>query len=198
MTAVDGTVLGPRERILAAAKDLFRRHGIHGVGVDAIADAAETNKMALYRHFGSKDELIVVYLHSVVDDVDEIWKALERDHPGDAWKQLKAWLSLANECITSDERGCELATAAIELTASDHPGRRIIEDLKADHRKRLVALCRRAGMSQPGVLADTLTLLLEGARVSRRSMGNNGPSAKFVATAETVIAKFTSRARVAP
>jgi hypothetical protein len=40
----------PRERILAAARELFYRRGIHAVGVDAIAAAAGTNKMTLYRH----------------------------------------------------------------------------------------------------------------------------------------------------
>lgn len=104
--------------------------------------------------------------------------------------QLKAWLVLAEECIASDERGCELASAAIELTGDDHPGRPIIEGLKISHRKRLVALCRRAGISQPKVLADTLTLLLESARVSRQSAGSDGPSAEFTAVAQAVIANF--------
>ena len=46
--------LKPRERIVSTARDLFRKHGIRGIGVDAIAEAADTNKMTLYRHFGSK------------------------------------------------------------------------------------------------------------------------------------------------
>ena len=110
--------------------------------------------------------------------------------------QLKAWLVCAEECVTSDERGCELANAAIELTADNHPGRRIIEELKTNHRNRLASLCRRAGISQPEVLADTLTLLLEGARVSRQAAGSKGPSAKFTATAAAVIATFQSRTKV--
>src|SRR5471030_2184578 len=52
----------PRERILAVAGDLFYRHGIKTVGVEAIAEAAGTNKMTLYRHFSSKDELVAEYL----------------------------------------------------------------------------------------------------------------------------------------
>ena len=46
---------------MEAARDLFRKHGFRGVGVDAIAEAAGTNKMTLYRHFGSKDDLIAAY-----------------------------------------------------------------------------------------------------------------------------------------
>jgi AcrR family transcriptional regulator len=52
----------PRERLLAVAAELFYRHGIRAVGVEAIAEAAGTNKMTLYRHFPSKDELVAEYL----------------------------------------------------------------------------------------------------------------------------------------
>jgi AcrR family transcriptional regulator len=187
--------LRPRERILLAARDLFHRLGIRGVGVEAIAEAAGTNKMTLYRHFDSKDDLIVAYLRGVAAEVDQMWRDIEREHPGDMMAQLKAWLACAEECLTSDERGCDLANAAVELTADDHPGRRIIEELKTEHRNRLADLCRRAGISQPEVLADTLTLLFEGARVSRQAAGCMGPSAKFSATAEAVIATFKAKPR---
>jgi AcrR family transcriptional regulator len=185
--------LRPRERILRAARDLFHRHGIRGVGVETIAEAAGTNKMTLYRHFDSKDDLILAYLRGVAVEADNIWREIERDHPGDMQAQLQAWLVCADECVTSDARGCDLANAAVELTEDGHPGRRIIEDLKTEHRNRLAALCRRAGISQPEVLADTLTLLLEGARVSRQSAGSNGPSSKFIRTAEKVIESFKLR-----
>jgi len=54
--------ISPRERILSAASDLFYRHGIRAVGVETIAEEAKTNKMTLYRHFTSKDELVAQYL----------------------------------------------------------------------------------------------------------------------------------------
>jgi hypothetical protein len=125
-----------------------------------------------------------------------MWRDFERDHPGDMQAQLKAWLVCAEERVISDERGCELANAAIELAADNHPGRRIIEEFKTNHRNRLASLCRRAGISQPEMLADTLTLLLEGARVSRQAAGSKGPSAKFTATPEAVIAIIQSRTKV--
>src|SRR3981081_2996829 len=193
MSVAHSDVLRPRERILLAARDLFHRHGIRGGGGGTIAEAAGTNKMTLYRHFDSKDDLIVAYLQSVALEVDEMWRDFERDHPGDMQAQLKAWLVCAEECVTSDDRGCELPNAAIELTADSHPGRRIIEELKTNHRNRLASLCRRAGISQPEVLADTLTLLFDGARVSRQAAGSKGPSAMFIRTAETVIESFRAK-----
>ena len=121
MSEALAATMRPRDRILLAARDLFHRHGIRGVGVETIAEAAGTNKMTLYRHFDSKDDLIVAYLRGVAVEVDEMWRDFERDHPGDMQAQLKAWLVCAEECVTSDERGCDLANAAVELTSDDHP-----------------------------------------------------------------------------
>ena len=84
-------------------------------------------------------------------------------------------------------RGCDLANAAVELTENNHPARRLIEQLKTEQRVRLVALCRDAGIVDPEILADALFLLFEGARVSRQAAGTNGPSAKFIATAEAIV-----------
>ena len=63
----------PRSRILAVAGELFYRHGIRAVGVEAIAEAAGTNKMTLYRHFASKDELVAEYLRESAKAADECW-----------------------------------------------------------------------------------------------------------------------------
>jgi AcrR family transcriptional regulator len=188
----------PRERILAAARELFHRNGIRGVGVDAIAEAAGTNKMTLYRHFDSKDDLIVAYLRSIAAEGETMWLDIARENPGDMPAQLRSWLAKAAEYVDADNRGCDLANAAVELTEDGHPARRLIEQLKNDHRNRLAALCRAAGIADPEILADTLTLLLEGARVSRQSAGSKGPSAKFIRTAETVIESFKVKHRAKP
>ena len=59
--------ISPRERILAAASELFYRHGIRAVGVETVAEVAQTNKMTLYRHFSSKDELVAGYLQRLAE-----------------------------------------------------------------------------------------------------------------------------------
>src|SRR6202171_3573223 len=82
----------PRARILAAAGELFYRHGIRAVGVEAIAEAAGTNKMTLYRHFASKDELVAEYLRQSAGKADAYWEELEAAHPGDPLGQIRAWV----------------------------------------------------------------------------------------------------------
>src|SRR5258708_9619494 len=97
MPEAHSDALRPRERILLAAKDLFHRHGIRGVGVETIAEAAGTNKMTLYRHFDSKDDLIVAYLQSVALEVDEMWREFGRDHPREHQGPVKALPVFARE-----------------------------------------------------------------------------------------------------
>ncbi len=162
--------------------------------MEAIAEAAGTSKMALYRHFDSKDELIIEYLNYKGRKSDEIWAEIEAANPGDPGGQLYGFMDKAAIFIAGDERGCDLANAAIELTEQGHPGLRVIEEFKMLQRERLTNLCRAAGASQPDLLADTLFLLIEGARVSRRSVGTNGPSANLVRTSRAVIASFGVRA----
>jgi AcrR family transcriptional regulator len=182
-----------RDRIFDCAQDLFHRRGIRGVGVEAIAEAAGTSKMALYRHFDSKDELILEYLNYKGRKSDEIWAEIEAQNPGDPAGQLYGFVDKAAIFIAGDERGCDLANAAIELTEVGHPGLRVIEEFKMRQRERLANLCNAAGASQPDLLADTLFLLIEGARVSRRSVGTNGPSSNLVRTSQGVIASFGVR-----
>ncbi len=183
----------PRDRIFACAQDLFHRRGIRGVGVEAIAEAAGTSKMALYRHFDSKDELIIEYLNYKGRKSDEIWAEIEAENPGNPAGQLYGFVDKAAIFIAEDERGCDLANAAVELTEEGHPGLRVIEEFKMRQRERLTNLCKAAGASQPDLLADTLFLLIEGARVSRRSVGTKGPSANLVRTCRGVIASFGVR-----
>jgi AcrR family transcriptional regulator len=190
--------LRPRERIIKTARELFRRHGMRGVGVDAIADQAGTNKMTLYRHFGSKDELIIACLRDVAAESEQIWADLEVANPGNALAQVHAWLRVGAECAVGDDRGCDMANAAIELAEHDHPARHVIEEFKKAHRNRLEQLCRDAGIAKADLLADSLWLLLEGARVSNQSVGAAGPSAHFIAIGEAMIAAFAQEMPVKP
>ncbi len=182
--------ISPRDRILCAAAELFYRHGIRAVGVDAIAEAADSNKMTLYRHFSSKDQLVAEYLRHCARGAERCWERFEKRHPGEALAQLRrGWLKeMADHIADPDQRGCPVANAAVELPEKGHPARRVIEALKLADRNRLVALCRAAALSEPDMLADELHLLLEGARVTAQSVGAKGVGARLVRMGEALIA----------
>lgn len=192
-SAQDGR-LPPRARILATAGDLFYRHGIRAVGVDAIAEAAGTNKMTLYRHFASKDVLVAEYLRQFATAADGCWDRFAQAHPGDPLGQLFAWLNeMAGNLAAPHERGCALANEAIELPDRDHPARRVIEEYKRTQRTRLVRLCEQAGLNDPEMLADELHLILEGARVTAQSVGTKGLAARLLHMGQAMIAAHTPR-----
>jgi AcrR family transcriptional regulator len=179
----------PRARILAAAGELFYRHGIRAVGVDSIAEAAGTNKMTLYRHFTSKDELVAEYLRQEAGKADGWWARLEADHPGDPLAQVRGWLAgMAAHVADCNQRGCALANAAVELPEKDHPARAVIEECKRRQRDVLVLLCERANLTEPEMLADEFLLLIEGARVTAQSVGADGLGARLVRMSEALIA----------
>src|SRR5258708_12655971 len=112
----------PRERIVAAARELFYRHGIHAVGVDAIAAAADTNKMTLYRHFASKDALVVECLRRLTAELDVSWDAIAAAHAGDPEGQLLAWLKHIGEWKPSaPDRPPALANPPAPIPPPPHP-----------------------------------------------------------------------------
>jgi len=179
----------PRERILAVAADLFYRHGIRAVGVEAIAEGAGTNKMTLYRHFTSKDELVAEYLRRLAAKASASWDRLLEEHPANPCAQLRGWLKdMAAHVASGDQRGCALANAAVELPEKDHPARRVIEAFKTAQRQRMIDLCAAAELNEPEMLADELFLLLEGARVTAQSIGRDGLGERLMRMGEAMIA----------
>jgi AcrR family transcriptional regulator len=165
-TIADFAKKPPRDRILIAACELFYQRGIHVVGVEAIAEAALTNKMSLYRHFKSKDDLIVAYVRELAREGEQVWEANAATHPGDPQKQIDGWVGYVEDILVHKaERGCALANAAVELQP-DHPARAVIDAYKQLKRERLVELFALAGYRHPDGLADEVFLLFEGARIS--------------------------------
>jgi AcrR family transcriptional regulator len=165
-------VLSPRDRILAAADDLFRRVGIRGVGVEAIAAAADTNKMTLYRHFESKDALIAEWVRGIIAQKEQSWSELVAAHPGDPSAQLVEWSRRTAATLAElEDRGSALHNALAELPEPDHPARRVIDEYRQREHTRILALCREAGFAEPELTADEFYFLLEGARSCVQCIG---------------------------
>jgi AcrR family transcriptional regulator len=162
----------PRERILAAADDLFRRVGIRGVGVEAIAEAADTNKMTLYRHFASKDELIAEWVRGLIAQKEHAWDEIIAKHPNDPKAQLVEWSRRTAAAFAQmEERGSAILNALAELPEPDHPARRVIDEHRQREHQRILKLCREAGFDDPELAADQFYFLLEGAKSCVQCIG---------------------------
>lgn len=173
-----------RDRIFAAARNLFYHYGIRGVSVDQIAAEASTTKVTLYRVFSSKDDLVVQVLEDHRRRFWQWWDSVVAPFEGQPRKQIEALFeSLADKVSAQEaERGCPVVNAAVEIVDEDHPARRIIHEHSAEIFTRLRALCRAMGARRPEELSDALMLLVEGA-FSARVVFNNGKHVEAVGKA---------------
>jgi AcrR family transcriptional regulator len=157
-----------RDRIFETACDLFYRHGIHGVGVDAIAAEAGSNKMSFYRSFASKDALVAEYLREQERDYWAWWDAAVARYPGDPRRQIEALFEAQLEvAMTNTCRGCALGNAAAEITDDEDELSRLVRAYKEKVRKRLQAMAEAVGARDAPSLGDALMLLLDGGHFTR-------------------------------
>lgn len=159
-----------RERIVEAAYGLFDAQGIQHVTVEAIAAAAQTTKMGVYRHFPSKDVLIEAWLDQTIARYRSMLDVIEQRHPGRPRAQLWAFAdAVAADLPQISHRGCPYVNTIAEIADRDHPWRQRIEAHKTRQAQRLEAICRAAGLADPAGAAAHITFVLEGAQISAQN-----------------------------
>jgi AcrR family transcriptional regulator len=179
--------ISARTRILSSAAELFLRHGIAGVSVEAIAKAASTAKPTLYRYFASKDELVAEYLRESAKRLDVCWAEIGPLGSASALVQLGTWLTEMADGLANGW-ACPLINAAAELKEKPHPAQRVIKAYNALQRRRLTQLCRAAGLRNPSMLTDALLLLFDGACIMAPSVGRIDLSFRFLLLSKAMIA----------
>jgi AcrR family transcriptional regulator len=178
----------PRERIVKAAAELFYKEGIRGVGMEAIAASAQTTKMAIYRHFASKDALVADWLSGVTAQYAAVFDQLEAQHPEDARAQLLGWVRfIVDNLYKVSHRGCPFVNSIAELPDRNHQARQLVEQHKVRQAQRVTRLCRQAGIPHPELAAAELTFLLEGGQVTAQNMGIPRADEMLLALATSVI-----------
>ncbi|MET8723340.1 MULTISPECIES: TetR/AcrR family transcriptional regulator [Streptomyces] len=182
--------LPPRERILDAAEELFQSEGIRRVGVQAIAEKAETTKMAIYRHFETKDALVAEWLRIVAADYQAAFDRAEAEHPGQPREQILALARfIADGLPAISHRGCPFINSIAELPDRDHPARQVIERHKAQQTRRLVGMCAQAGLPDPEQTAAEITFVLEGAQVSAQNGSIDRAGERLMRIVEALMAR---------
>src|SRR5690348_9001510 len=113
-----------RERILDTATRLFYYQGIPATGIDNVIASAGVAKMSLYRHFGSKEQLIVECLERLDVRYHDWFVAQIEDRDGDPVSKLLSVFDVLDEWFASDHfRGCAFINATVELANPEHPAR---------------------------------------------------------------------------
>src|SRR4029077_5999806 len=156
-----------RERLLAAADQLFYREGVHVVGVDRIVEQAHVTKATLYNTFGSKEELVRAYLQQHMRRREgRIGRILQsNDTPTE--RILGIFGEIEKLLEGSDFRGCRFILAAAESRPGDASDV-VAEEYRAWLRSVFTDLARDAGAADAKELGRRLLLLYDGAAVAAR------------------------------
>jgi AcrR family transcriptional regulator len=181
------TEVAPKDKVFQTAAQLFYQHGYRAIGVDTIAAESGVGKMTLYRHYPSKDDLIVAYLKDHDDFFWNRFEQLTKDAPTAREKLLAFFEALQNYVKTPACHGCPFINVATEYPEVDHPGHQIAIEHKQRVRKRFRSLAQEAGAPNPDMLADQLFLLMDGAYMAARMFGTKNPGSHVAAAAKTLI-----------
>jgi AcrR family transcriptional regulator len=184
-----------RDRILDTATDLFYREGVRAVGVDLVVERSGVAKTSLYRHFKTKDDLVVAML--VREDVSywSQWDRVAADAKDDAAQELRTHVEwIARDIAEPKYRGCPFLNVATEFPAPDHPARAVAVRHKSELRRRLLGLTKRLRIEKPAELADQLVLVIDGAYVSGQLIRQKGPAQSLARATRALIASARAKA----
>jgi AcrR family transcriptional regulator len=157
-----------RERLLAAAYELFSREGIQAVGIDAIIERSGVARQTMYRHFSSKEQLVLAFLERREELWTKDWLVAEArrraDEPQD---RLLAIFDVFDEWFrTPDFEGCSFINVMLEHPDAAHPVHRAAAAYLAGIRHFLEALAREAGIPDADGFARQWHILMKGSIVA--------------------------------
>jgi AcrR family transcriptional regulator len=160
--------LGVRERILEAAYDLFSHNGLQAVGINSILERSGVAKRTLYRHFASKDELIVEFLRMREQRWTKDWLQREVERRAKTPdEQLLAVFDVFHEWFQDESlEGCSFINVLLEVPDRASPVRQASVDHLAEIRRFLERLATEAGVERPDDFARRWHILMKGSIVS--------------------------------
>ncbi|TBN57324.1 TetR/AcrR family transcriptional regulator [Glaciihabitans arcticus] len=184
--------LGTRERILSASYDLFARRGIRDVAIDEIIVASDVAKATLYRHFASKDELVLAFLQRR----EEIWtfgavEAGARSRAVDPEGQLLAIFDVFDEWFRRDDfEACSFIGTLLEMGA-DHPAGIASRAHLGTIHSIVEGLAAEAGIPTPDEFARSFGILMKGSIV-QACEGDLDAAKRAQSMARLLVAQFRS------
>jgi len=179
----------PKEKLFQTAARLFYHHGYRAIGVDTIVAESGIGKMTLYRHFPSKDDLIVAYLRDSNQIFWDQFDQITKDAPTAGEKLLAFFQGLQSYVLSPDCYGCPFINIATEFPDPDYAGHQIALEHKQSVLARFRQLSEESGARQPEALANALFLLMDGAYAAARMFGPSvrSPAISLAETARQII-----------
>jgi AcrR family transcriptional regulator len=163
-----------RDRLIESALRRFYRDGFRSVGIDQILTDVGISKTAFYKHFESKEDLMLAALESQNVWLQSTFRALMQQHGGPTpLGQLHALLDAVGCIVESDNfQGCIFVNAAMEFPLPHEPAHIAAAQNKQAIEDLVHSVAADAGAQDPRALAKELCLIMEGAYVTRHVTGN--------------------------
>lgn len=153
-----------RERLLATASEIFYADGIRTVGIDRIIAAAGITKATFYRHFPSKEDLVLAYLRSAHEAIrQQLEEAAVAAEPFDLLRAVAG--GVAKDVCRTGFRGCAFINAGAEYADVSSPVRAMVQEHRDWFQQFLVDAFAATGHAEPVAAADHFALLRDGAMV---------------------------------
>ncbi|NAZ86359.1 TetR/AcrR family transcriptional regulator [Kineococcus indalonis] len=177
-----------RDRLVEAASELFYAAGLRAVSVDKVIERAETTKVTFYRHFKSKDDLVVAYLQTSAERERQGVQAALAASAGDVPGALESLGELIGSAACRPGfRGCAFINAAAEYPDAASGPRRVVDAHRAWCRSAFEELVAPLGLPDAAAVAQDLLLLRDGAMVAGYLDDPDGVSASFWRSAKAVV-----------
>ena len=166
--AAASTPPAARDRILASAYELFAHRGIRAVGIDEVIRRAEVAKATLYRHFASKDELVLAFLQQREQLWTKEWVEAEARRRGNTpEEQLLAIFDLFDEWFHRDDfEGCSFINVLLEMNDRTTRAGGASAVHLANIRSFICELATDAGLRDPEQFAHSWHILMKGSIVA--------------------------------
>jgi AcrR family transcriptional regulator len=178
-----------RERILAAASDLFLTEGILGSGVDRLVEASDVAKATFYRHFPSKDDVIVAWLRRPEARwIEEVLARLDREQGSPLGRLLSFWDALDAWERRRGYPGCPFLNTLVEIRDRDHPARALIASFIAEVDDFFIANARDASVPDAAEIGVQLRTLAMGTFMAMRLQRSSAPAKRARAAAVSLLA----------
>jgi AcrR family transcriptional regulator len=163
-----------RQRLVESAVRRFYREGFRSVGIDQVLADVGISKTAFYKHFESKEDLMLAALEMQNCWLQDTFRNMIQEDGGPtAIGQLHAVLNVVEHIIESDDfQGCIFVNVAMEFPLPHEPAHVAASQNKQAIEDILYAIAVEAGADEPRSLAQELCLIMEGAYVTRHVTGN--------------------------
>jgi len=191
---------GTRDRLLHAALDLFYTYGFHEVGLDRVIGVVGVTKTTFYKHFESRDDLIMESVALRDKWLSEAFAECIRRRAGDDPRAgLIAMFDVFDEWFNDPAfKQCIFISACSEFPWRDHPVHRAAARFYERTVEQIAEVAAALGARNPTELAHAWVLLLQGAITQRMTLGDNAAASRARSIAEALLASHAPMPAAVP